>query len=75
MPAKAERKIRSALPHNKEVFLMNPATILVGLLVLAIFVAIIARGIYNRRHHKGSCSCGGSCGSCPSSGLCHPKES
>ena len=48
---------------------MNPATILVGLLVLAIFVAIIARGIYNRRHHKGSC------GSCPSSGLCHPKES
>ena len=54
---------------------MTPATILVGLLVLAIFVAIIARGIYNRRHHKGSCSCGGSCGSCPSSGLCHPKES
>lgn len=47
---------------------MNAPTILVGTLVLVIFVAIVARGIYNRRHGKHGCSCGGNCGSC---GGCH----
>ena len=50
----------------------NLSTILVGLGVLAIFVAIIARAIHNKKQGKGGCSCG--CGSCPSSDLCHPKE-
>ena len=48
------------------------STVIAGLAVLAVFVAIVARGIYNRRRGRGSCSCGGSCGSCPSAGLCHP---
>ena len=40
-------------------------TILIGLLVAAAFFAIVGKGIYNRRHHKGGCSaCGGSCGGC-----------
>ena len=35
-------------------------TILIGLLVAAAFFAIVGKGIYNRRHHKGGCSaCGG----------------
>ena len=42
----------------------NLSTILISLAILAVFVAIVAKGVYNRRHHKGGCSCGGSCGTC-----------
>lgn len=52
---------------------MNAPTIIIGLIILAAFVAIAARGVYNRKHRKGGCSCGGGCGGCPSSGMCHPK--
>lgn len=48
---------------------MNAPTIVIGLLVLVIFVAILARGIYNRKHHKGGCSCG--CGGCDGCSGCH----
>ena len=41
---------------------MNAPTIIIGLIILAVFVAIVGKGIYNRRHGKSSCSCGGSCG-------------
>ena len=35
-------------------------TILIGLLVAVVFFAIVGKGIYNRKHHKGGCSaCGG----------------
>ena len=51
---------------------MNAPTIVIGLVILAVFVAILARGIYNKKHHKGGCGCG--CDSCPSSGICHPKS-
>ena len=50
----------------------NLSTLLVGLVVLAIFVAIVARGIYNRKQGKGGCACG--CDQCPGRGLCHPEE-
>lgn len=57
---------------------MNAPTIIIGLIILAVFVAIVGKGIYNRRHGKSSCSCGGSCGRgcghCASSGLCHPEK-
>lgn len=52
----------------------NPATIIAGLLVAAVFIAIVARGIYNRRRGKSSCSCGGGCGGCACAGMCHPQE-
>ena len=52
----------------------NLPTILAGLLVAAVFAAIVAKGIYNRRRGKHSCSCGGSCGSCACSGLCGPQS-
>lgn len=51
---------------------MNWPTLLIGLAVLAVFVAIVARGIYNKLHHRGGCACGGSCAGCPGNGLCHP---
>jgi len=41
---------------------MNTPTILIGLVVLAVFAAIVGRGIWNRKHGKGGCS--GNCGSC-----------
>lgn len=50
---------------------MNAPTIVISLLILGVFVAIIARGIYNRKHHKGGCSCG--CSSCSGSCGCHSK--
>jgi len=51
---------------------VNLPTILIGIIVAVLVVAVIARGAYNRRHGKGGCSCG--CGSCPSQGLCHPAK-
>ncbi|MGN8898145.1 FeoB-associated Cys-rich membrane protein [Flavonifractor sp. HCP28S3_F3] len=49
-------------------------SILIGLAIAAICAAIIARGIHNKRRGRGGCSCGGSCGSCGCSGLCHPES-
>ena len=37
------------------------ATILVGLVVFGTFGAVIARGIYNKKHGKSGCSCGCRC--------------
>ena len=51
---------------------MNGPTIVGALLVLAVVAAIVGRGIWNRRRHRGGCSCG--CGDCPSRGLCHPDK-
>lgn len=43
--------------------MQNLSSILVGLAVAAVFVAIVARGIWNRVHGKGGC-CGGNCAGC-----------
>lgn len=50
---------------------MNLSTIIVALIILGIFVAIVARGVYNHKHHRSSCGCG--CDHCASHGMCHPK--
>jgi hypothetical protein len=47
----------------------NLGTIIVGLIVLAIIVAIIVKKIKDRKAGKSSCSCG--CSNCPSSSMCH----
>ncbi|MFR9214982.1 MAG: FeoB-associated Cys-rich membrane protein [Ruthenibacterium sp.] len=52
----------------------NLPTIILGLIVLAVFVAIVAGGIRKRRRGGHSCSCGGGCGGCACSGMCHPKK-
>lgn len=50
---------------------MNLPTILVGLVILAVFAAIVAGEVKKRKSGKGGCGCG--CGHCPSAGACHPK--
>ena len=44
-------------------------TILISLVILALCVAVVARGVHNKRSGRGGCSCGGACGSC--GGACH----
>ena len=39
--------------------------------IAVVFVAVIVRGIYNKKTGKSSCSCGGNCGAC---GLCHEND-
>lgn len=51
---------------------MNAPTIIGAAIVFLILAAIIGRGIYNKKHHRGGCGCG--CESCPSHGACHPGK-
>ena len=46
---------------------MNVPTLIGALIILA----IVGRGIYNRKHGKSGCSCGGDCDCC--SGARHSK--
>ena len=51
---------------------MNLSTwIIAGLVV---FMAIVERGIYNKKKGRGGCSCGCSCGGCSMSSICHKTE-
>lgn len=50
---------------------MNAPTIIIALIILAVFTAIIARGVHNWKSGKSGCSCGGDCGACH--GACHSK--
>ena len=52
---------------------MNLPTLIGTVLVVGVFIAIIARAIYNKRHHKGGCGCGCGCESCGCVGACHQK--
>lgn len=51
---------------------MNAPTIIVGLVILAVVAAIVARGIYNKKRHKGGCGCG--CDHCAGKDTCHPDK-
>ena len=53
---------------------MNLPTILIGLIVLGVFVAIVGTSIRNHQNGKGGCSSGDSCGGCACAGMCHPEE-
>lgn len=50
---------------------MNVPSIIAALLVGAVCIAIIARAVYNKRHHKSSCGCG--CENCAGKSSCHPE--
>lgn len=52
--------------------LENIATIVVGILLLAVVLLIIARIIKNKK--KGNSSCGCRCVNCSMSGECHKKK-
>ena len=53
---------------------MNWVTIAIAAVIAVIFVAIVVKGIYNRKKGKSSCSCGSSCGGCAMNGACHCKK-
>lgn len=51
---------------------VNLPTIVIGLIIAAIFIVIVVRGIRKRRRGEGGCGCG--CSGCPNSALCHGKN-
>ena len=53
--------------------LANGGTILVAALLLAVVFLIVCSIIKDRKRGKSSCGCGGGCGHCASSGICHGK--
>ncbi|MBQ4101680.1 MAG: FeoB-associated Cys-rich membrane protein [Oscillospiraceae bacterium] len=53
---------------------MDWPTIIVAAIVAIIFIAIVAKGIYNKKKGKSSCSCGGSCAACPMACGCSKQE-
>ena len=53
---------------------MNWLSWLIVGVIAALFVAVVVREIRNRKSGKGSCSCGGSCGSCAMNGACHGNQ-
>ncbi|MDO4357076.1 MAG: FeoB-associated Cys-rich membrane protein [Clostridia bacterium] len=48
---------------------MNLGTIIVGIAVLALLVAIARKLLRDRKQGKNSCGC--NCAHCPSAGMCH----
>ncbi len=48
---------------------MNIPTLVIALIIALVFLAIVIKGIINRKKGKGSCSCG--CGGCAMSDFCH----
>lgn len=47
-------------------------TIVITSIIAAVFLAIVIKGIVNKRNGKGSCSCG--CGNCGMKDVCHGKK-
>ncbi len=43
---------------------MNFQSYIILAVVIAVFLAIVIKGIKNKKEGKSSCSCGGNCGSC-----------
>ena len=50
------------------------ATIVISILLFAAVIAILMKINKDRREGKSSCGCGGSCGSCSGSTICHPPK-
>ena len=51
---------------------MNLPTIIISIIVAAIFLAIVINGIIKKKNGKGGCSCG--CSGCSMSEICHSKK-
>ena len=49
-------------------------TILIASVIAALFVAVVVVMIINKKNGKHSCSCGGSCSSCPIGCSCNMKK-
>ncbi len=46
-------------------------TIIISSIIGIIFLAIIVKGVINKKNGKSSCSCGGGCKGCAMNGTCH----
>ena len=53
---------------------MNLPTIIIAAVIGVIFVAIVVKGIINKKNGKHSCSCGGNCGACGMCSSCDKAE-
>lgn len=51
---------------------MNWQTLVVLAIVVAIFAAIVVKGIKNKKEGKSSCSCG--CSGCANKDYCHKEK-
>ncbi|MCH5318002.1 MAG: FeoB-associated Cys-rich membrane protein [Eubacterium sp.] len=51
----------------------NLSTIIIGLIILAVAVGIIAKMIKDKKNGKSSCNCGCGCENCLSAEICHKK--
>lgn len=51
---------------------MNLPTIIVTVIIAAIFLFIVVKGIINKKKGKSGCSCG--CDGCAMSEICHSKS-
>lgn len=52
---------------------MNVPSIIIALIIVAVFVAIVAKGIANRCQGKSGCACG--CDACAGKSICHCGDS
>lgn len=50
----------------------NISTIVIGLIIFAIAVGVIAKMIRDKKNGKTTCGCG--CENCPSADICHVKR-
>ncbi len=50
---------------------MNWQTFVIAGVIVVIVLAIIIKGILNKKKGKSSCACG--CQNCPSASMCHKK--
>lgn len=50
----------------------NWLTIVITLIIAAIFLAIVIKGIHNKKTGKSSCGCG--CSGCANADFCHSKK-
>lgn len=48
---------------------VNLPTVIIALVIAAVFIAIIVRGIIKRKRGESGCGCG--CSGCPNSAVCH----
>ncbi len=49
-------------------------TVIVAVIVAALVGLVVYKMIKDKKAGKGSCSCGGGCGSCPNACHCHPQH-
>lgn len=47
----------------------NLPTVVIAVIIAALFLAIVVRGVVKRRRGGSGCGCG--CSGCPNSALCH----